>query len=160
MSSVKELKISLQSASESNEPLVFKVDDDFFSALGQEEIKGGEMEVRISAKQKSPAVYHVDYEIEGTVVVACDRCLDDLRLPVAGADGINVSTDSPSELDDEEMKYAEAKSRTYDMAWEVYELAALSLPSARVHAEGECNSEMMAKLREHTPAEDDEYTNI
>ena len=59
----------------------FAVDRSLFEAFGNTEIKDGACEVRVDL-DRSEAQLTLDVAISGYVVVACDRCLEDCRVPV------------------------------------------------------------------------------
>lgn len=70
--------------------------------------------------------------IEGSVVVMCDRCLEDLRLPVS----------TGFELGDDEIDLG----ADIDLRQDVYDFVCISLPMQRVHPDGECNGETVKYL--------------
>ncbi len=68
--------------------------------------------------------------IEGSVTVACDRCLEDLDIPV--------------ETSFEESYVPEGDE--LDLSQDVYDFICIALPLQRVHPEGECNQETVKFL--------------
>ena len=75
--------------------------------------------------------------IRGTVTVACDRCLEDCRLPVAFDGTLLVRfSDEVADYDGEVMWISPAEGEV-SLAQYIYESIILSLPYQRVHPEGE-----------------------
>ncbi len=128
----------------------FKLDDKFFNDLDQNEIKGGNAEAVLTLSHTMGSSYEATYTIRGTVTVACDRCLDDLTIPVDVEKTIvlkDEANDSPTP--DDNTQYVE--NGCYDAAWELYELIELSLPIQRVHDIADCDPEVIKRLNLSDP---------
>ena len=61
----------------------------FFSGFENSEILDADLVVDVVV-EKSGRYVGVDVDIDGTVVVACDRCLGDLELPVSVSPSFSV----------------------------------------------------------------------
>lgn len=97
---------------------------EFFEAFGNPDILDAELRVTALVSNHGLTL-GVKAALAGSVTVPCDRCLDDLQLPV--------------EVSFEE-SYAPAGNEL-DLSQDVYDYVVTSLPMQRVHPEGECNSE-------------------
>ena len=100
-----------------------------------EEILGANLDVEVVADRKGHKV-EADLHVEGTITVACDRCLEPLTLPVSA--GYHPSSEEelvPTEDGD-----------GLDLSQAVYDTACLSLPLKRVHPLGECNPDTVRFL--------------
>ena len=85
--------------------------------------------------------------IRGSVVVACDRCLDDCTVPVEFDGTLVVKfSDEVSDYDGEVM-WLSPYAGSVDLTQYVYESILLSLPYQRVHPDGECDPEMLGRFR-------------
>ncbi len=147
MTSIENLKIDLKGVAASAGLLDFCLDSAFFQALDQEEIIGGQVEVRLSVREGAAEIFSLAFSITGKVVVQCDRCLDDLELSVETQEIVKVGyADKNDEACDGDTKWIPYSEHFYDVAWDIYECIALSLPLQRVHPIGECNAEMLGKL--------------
>ena len=95
--------------------------------------------------EKSGRYVGVDLDIEGTVVVACDRCLGELELPVSVHPAFSVKfgeapEDESSATDgDREIVFLPESDTDMDLSQIVYDYVCISLPMSRVHPEGECD---------------------
>ncbi len=136
--------------------LDMEVDASLFEAMESNEIKGGECRVRVELA-KSESGIDTQVSIEGEVVVECDRCLEDCTVPVDFEGELKVRfSDDVSDYDGEQMWIAWGERLS--LAQYIYESIVISLPYRRVHADGECNPEMMSRFTPYTevPAEDGE----
>ena len=58
-----------------------KAGKEFFETFENEEILNADLQIRILV-EKSGRYIGVDCDIEGDVIVECDRCLDPLEMPI------------------------------------------------------------------------------
>lgn len=99
-------------------------DGQFFASFENSEIKDADLDIAVDIDNDEFEIA-VECRIQGTVTVICDRCLEDLVLPV-----------STSFEEDE----------TLDLNQDIYDFVCLSLPMRRVHPDGECNEETLRYL--------------
>lgn len=132
----------------------YSLNDDFFAALETTDIHKGNLKVNLAVK-KGIATFSLDFHIEGIVVVSCDRCLDDMEVPVDTDNSLKVKFGA-AYSDDDEIITIDEEDGCIDVAWNIYEFIALSLPIKHVHAPGECNEEMMGALSQHLRVTSDE----
>lgn len=144
----------------------FEVDGDLFAAYESNEIKDGHCRVHATMHKQSDTQLTFDIRIEGDAVCECDRCLEDCPVPVdyEGRLTVRISdeADEEGEYDGEQMWLSSAEQEI-DLTQYIYESIVLSLPYRRVHPEGECNPDMLARFTvasdgqpEACPSTDDE----
>ena len=127
----------------------FTVDGGLFAAMESNEIKDGRCDVRVEL-ERSESMMTADVAIAGTVVVECDRCLDDCEVPVEFHGTLTVRfSDTLREYDGEQLWIG--RGEQLSLAQYIYESIVISLPYRRVHPEGGCDPDMMARF---TPAEE------
>ena len=120
---------------------------EFFDSFENEEIFDADLQIRILV-EKSGRYIGVDCDIEGDLTVECDRCLDELELPVDVEIMLSVkygdeeSSDEPQE-GEREVLFVPEDSAELDMKQIIYDYVCLSLPMQRVHEDGECNPDTM-----------------
>lgn len=158
MQSVNLLNINLAQVAQAVECLKVELTDRFFADLEQEEISGGDVRLDISVKPAVGDVYKVYVRAEGYVTVACDRCLDPLRIDVDTEDVLKIKDAAPEEADAVDMLYLEPNAACFDISWSVYEIIETSLPMQRIHPEGECNPEVTSYIM--SEPEDDAEDNL
>ena len=120
------------------------LDNEYFADLDQCEILGGDVEVEMRVRFGAGDTYLFTYKGEGTVVVACDRCLDPTTLPIVFEEELRVGYDDDNA--DADLIVIPFSQTHYDTAWDIFESIALNLPLQRVHPEGECNADMMSRF--------------
>lgn len=135
----------------------FEVDDRFFEAFENSEIKRGRARVEVELDRGS-ALLTLEVEIDGEVTVECDRCLEDCTLPVHYRGELVVRFSETQEEYDGEVMWLSPAETEVNLAQYIYESICLSLPYQRVHPTDEngrptCNPEMLARFRIVTPEE-------
>ncbi len=135
------------------EPLVmeFALDNDFFAGIDGEEFQKGTVKAVVTAK-KNRDVFEFVFELEGTVVVPCDRCLDDLEIDIETTNSLSVKFGADY-ADDGDIVIVPEQDGDLNIAWYLYEFIALALPMKRIHAPGKCNREMAGQLGKHMRGE-------
>ena len=125
----------------------FSAGVEFFQAFENEEIKGADLSVLCKASKRGADIL-LDLEIGGSVTVVCDRCLENLSLPVeTGASLILRTRDGGEEsADGREVLVHEPSEKEVDLGQVVYDYVCLSLPMQRVHPEGGCNPDTVRYL--------------
>lgn len=106
-------------------------DGKFFEDFGNSEILGANIQVNARISYRGVTA-DVSCEIRGSVTVACDRCLEDLELPVETSFEVSCIPDG-AEL---------------DLSQDVYDYVCISLPLKRVHPDQGCNQETVGFLSE------------
>ena len=137
------------------------LDESFFNIDEQIEVRRADVDVTLEVTRKSESTYHLEIACNGTVTTACDRCLDDLDLPVDVSYGLNVEQ-MGTELDDsnDELLIVPADWRELDAAPLVRDTVLLALPMTHCHEnEDDCNADMLNALNSHrveaVPDDDD-----
>ena len=125
----------------------FALDNQYFKDIDGPEIQKGNVKAIVEVSRKHSS-FVLKFKFEGSIVVACDRCLDDMDLPVYVESELKVRFGDEFRDDDEWVIVPEEEGYI-DTAWFMYEFIALSIPIQHVHEEGQCNKEMMEKLNEH-----------
>ena len=100
------------------------------------------------------SLFEVTYNVEGTVVVPCDICLDDMEQPVAGDNRLVVKFGKEYSEDDYLVTIDEDEG-VLDVSWFIYETIVLNIPIKHVHAPGKCNRDMMKALEAHSATRSD-----
>ena len=130
----------------------FEVDDALFTAYESRDIKGGKCQVK-ATMLKSEQQLDFDFVITGEVTCECDRCLEDCQIPIDYEGHLIVRlSEQEGEYDGEVMWLNPAEDKL-DLTQYIYESIVLSLPYQRVHPEGECNPDMMARFAQISGSE-------
>ena len=146
MCSLEFLKIDLKSLKEEETSLEFDLDDTYFEALDDAEVKKGSLHVSVSIR-RATGFFELLFHTAGTVIIPCDRCLDDMDLPVETENRLVVKLGSEYSEEDDVIVVPENEG-ILDMSWLIYEFVALVIPIRHVHAPGKCNIAMTKTLEE------------
>ena len=125
---------------------------EFFDSFENSEILDAQLDVAVRA-EKSGRYIGVDCNVSGGVVVECDRCLEELEIPVDLEVLLSVKFGESESLDetqdgDREVIFLPVDNTELDMKQIVYDYVCISLPMQRVHEEGECNPEALKYLEQ------------
>ena len=128
----------------------WKVGKEFFESFENLEILDAELVASVVV-EKSGRYLGIDCEVEGDVAVECDRCLDELQMPIYAE--IRLSVKYGEEESSEEHREGEREvvfvpetDAEFDMSQIIYDYVCLALPMQRVHEDGECNPEAIRHL--------------
>ena len=127
------------------------LDETFFNTEEQTEVRRADVDVTLTVNRKSENTCHLEIACRGTVTTACDRCLDDLDLPVDVDYQLNVEQ-MGTELDDSNdgLLIVPENWRELDAAPLVRDTVLLAIPMTHYHENPEdCNPDMLDVLDSH-----------
>ncbi len=130
----------------------FDVDGTLFKAYESKDIKDGRCKVHV-AMQKSDSQLILNVGIDGEVTCECDRCLEDCTIPVHFDGTLTVYVSDPKGEYDGDSMWISPEEEDVNLMQYIYESIVLSLPYRRVHPDGECDPDMLARF---TVATDDD----
>ena len=137
------------------------LDESFFNIEEQTEVRHADVNVTMNVTRKSENTFRLEIACDGTVTIPCDRCLDNLDLPVETDYCLNVEQ-LGTELDDSNdgLLIVPSDWRELDAAPIVRDTVLLALPMTRCHEnEDDCNTDMLELLDSHraeaVPDDDD-----
>lgn len=147
---VTSFKIKLGSMAFGNETFKYSLDANFFNDIEQTEVRRSDVNVTLNVERKRDDYFHLSIECEGTLVIGCDRCLDDLVHNVDTTYEIGVKLEG-TEYDDshDELLLVPEGWRELDVAPLVRDTVLLTIPMTHVHEDGDCNEQMAALLSDH-----------
>ena len=103
------------------------------------------------AIRKQSGFFELLFHSEGTVIIPCDRCLDEMSQPIETDNRLAVKLGAEYSEDDDLVTIDENEG-ILDVAWFIYEFIALASPIRHVHEPGMCNAAMIEALEEHSAA--------
>ena len=128
----------------------FEVDNKFFEAFEEGEIKQGKVKVDVILNRQS-LMLDLAISIEGQVEVTCDRCLEDFDLPISYEGSLFVKFGETRSDEGEEIIILTNDDSEINLSQYIYESICLSLPIQRYHGmkgtKTKCNKEMIKKLK-------------
>lgn len=145
------LKIDLKSLKEGSTELSFGLDNTYFEAIDAPDVRKGDVQVSLRIQRVGQSHFTLDFHISGSVIVSCDRCLDDMEQPIEAEERVEAKFGEENTEDEDLVTVAEDEG-ILDVAWLIYEFVVLAIPVRHVHAPGKCNPAMTRLLEEHSAA--------
>lgn len=132
----------------------YLLDNIFFADIDGPEVQKGKVKVALQVK-KTPRAFELSFRIEGSVWVPCDRCLDEMELPVDISEKLMVKF-GRTYGEEGDIVVVPEEDGDLNVAWFMYEFISLAIPMKHVHAPGKCNKGMTGKLNKHLRTTSDE----
>jgi uncharacterized protein len=137
--------------------LTFRLNDEFV-----QEISGhtANLSCSIDANlilQKRPSMFELHFQLDGTLVTTCDRCLKELVLPVSSEANLIIKISEFERYDDDEIVYVTPQTIQYDVSQFLYDTLFVSMPLQKTceMANEKCDQETQVPLDTNSPQNDD-----
>ena len=155
MGKFEKYRIDLKGMKENHAHYDFLLDNAFFAAIDSPELQKGKVTVQVDVKKTAQA-FELSFNSQGTVVVLCDRCLDEMDQEISSTDKIFVKFGAEYADEGDNLIIVPEDEGDINVAWIMYEYIALAIPMKHVHAPGKCNKTMSGILIKYlrTSAED------
>ena len=128
----------------------YLLDNKFFCDIDGDDISKGKVTVKLTVKRVS-MMFELMFDIEGTIVIPCDRCLDDMNFQVKTNNRLIVKFGKEFSEESDEIVIIPEEEGIINLAWFIYEFIVLTIPIKHIHLPGKCNKSMTAKLKKHSP---------
>lgn len=137
----------------------FEIDDKFFEQFENSLVVKGKVMANVTLTKQSTLLI-LDMEIEGSVELQCDRCLENYQQSVTNNNKMYVKFGTEAEDQSDEIIVISFDEHELNLAYYLYELIILGLPIQHVHPMDEqgnstCDPEMLEKLNEYLVEEED-----
>lgn len=134
----------------------YHLDKTFFENMENTDVRGADLNVELITNHHA-GVYDLQFHITGEVTLLCDRCLDDLILPIDTAYHITVKYGEDYNDDSDDLLEIPESDNYLNVAYMIYDTVMLAIPIKHVHPLGKCNRAMSALLKKHRarPADED-----
>ncbi|MDO5394432.1 MAG: DUF177 domain-containing protein [Bacteroidales bacterium] len=143
-----EFQLPLKSLPAGEHRYNYHLDKRFFDNMESADVRDADIDAALTVVHKSD-VYDLTMHLTGTITVPCDRCLDDLGLPVDTTYHIMVKYGDAYRDDSDELLEIPESESTLNVAYMLYDTASLAIPMKHVHPMGKCNRQMSSVLRKH-----------
>lgn len=122
------------------------------------DVHDADLEVKLTVEHKNDC-YHLQFVVNGTVTLLCDRCLDELIWPIEDAQyALTVEYGEDYNDESDSVLVIPQSDNTLNIAYMLYDTIVLQIPMKHVHPQGKCNRAMSALLKKHratTPGDPD-----
>lgn len=157
---VASFKWNLKALPFGNQSVNYHLDGGFFRENLPTRIFAASVDVDFSIERKTDIDYELAMHCHGTLVIECDRCLDEMTHAVDEHYELSVRQDGDSYDDsNEHVLIVPTSWRELDVEPLVRDTVLLTIPIMHCHAPGECNLEMMQALEQHAAGNADNENN-
>jgi len=141
--------IPIEGLKDGKREFMFDLDNEFFTEFENSPVKAGNFKARLELEKKSNLI-KLDFDIEGTMHTPCDRCLEDIDLPLQMEDHLIIKYKDEA-VEEEEVIYITRDTDHINVAKYLYECVCLNLPLIKVYDCREnkpypCNDKILDKL--------------
>jgi len=137
----------------------YEVEGKFFSEFKGGIVDEGKVNVRITLEKQSSLMI-VGFDVEGSVDVQCDRCLEMYCQPIKSQERIFVKFGEKEFNEGDDVIWVSVNDYQLNVAQLIYEFICLAVPIKKVHPDDEngkstCDPEMIKKLEKYIVREED-----
>ncbi len=133
----------------------FSVNGSLFREFGNQQIIDSNVLVRCTL-EKGSGWMNVSLNGEGSVTVECNRCLEEMAVPISFEESLAVRFAKFGEDTEEaeEFLIVDPSETEIDLKQFIYDCICVSIPLTTVHPKGKCNTEMLQRLKNLQADED------
>lgn len=137
----------------------YNLSNAFFELFEEPQIETGNLKALVTL-QKGSRMMELHFNIEGEVGANCDRCLEEMMVPVKYEGILYVNFGEYYDEPTEEIVVLPHEAHTINVARFMYEFIVVSLPIRHVHPDNDdgsagCNPEMLERLDQYLIEEND-----
>jgi uncharacterized protein len=152
--------INFGSLSKGIHEFVFEVDDSFFEHFENSIVEKAKADVLVTL-EKEETMLMLDFTIQGTVTLPCDRCLEELNMDIEGYNELIVKFGEDEEEESEEVIILPHKAYEIDVSQYIYEYITMLIPLRNVHPDNEqgagtCNPAALKELEKYKHHEEEQ----
>ncbi len=164
MSSQSFYNIAFKGLSQGKHTFEYEIDGKFFTEFGGGVVDEGNVNVRVTLEKQS-ALMILWFDLEGTVNVQCDRCLEMYDQPIKGSERIFVKFGDKEYVEGDDVIWVSNNDYQLNVAQLIYEFISLAIPIKRIHPDDEngnstCDKEMLEKLEKYIVKEDEVKSSV
>ena len=138
----------------------FEVDGAFFEKMENETITKCDIQVNITLNKQN-SLMTLEFSINGTVNLPCDRCSENFDLIISGNNKLIVKMGNDFQEESEEVIVVPKNDPSLDISQYIYEFVLLLIPMKVEHpldanGKSQCNEELIKLLEKYQPKEKNE----
>lgn len=124
------------------------MDTAFFNDVEATEVRDANVEATLKVDRKDDEIYQLSFEFSGEITIPCDRCLDDMRLPVDTTYNLTVKEGDEYDDSDDKVLVIPGHWRELDLTPLMRDTVLLTIPIMHTHPDGGCNQQMLNRLEQ------------
>lgn len=140
--------IQLKTMAIGESEIEYHLDNAFFALIGEEDVQKGDVTAKVKVR-KTAKESELSFELEGSVIILCDRCLEEMNQPIKAKGHLIVRMGKEFKDDGDDIVIIPEEQGMINVSWFMYEFIVLDIPVKHVHPYGLCNKEMTKKLGEY-----------
>lgn len=148
-------KLMLKSLALGQHAFSYHLDKQFFTNMENSDVRDANIDVTLNVKHSHDA-YALEFHLTGTIIVACDRCLDDLELPIDATYNLIVKYGEDYDDNSDTILILPESDNYLNVAYMIHDTAVLAIPSRHVHPVGKCNRAMSALNKKYVVSTDED----
>ena len=113
----------------------YELDEEFFEHFPDSGIRQPELKVGVQMSKQERQI-EFDFNLTGSVLLACDRCLEDYEQPIDGHFRLYGKFGEGRSEEELEVIWISPSMHQLDLSQYLYEFVVLSLPMRKVHPPG------------------------
>lgn len=153
-------KIDLKNLEIGTHEFEYQLGNKYFTDIDGTEVQKGKVKVLLTLK-RTALMFDLSFKLDGMAYVPCDRCLDDVEIPIDTTAKLIIKFGHEYSEESDEVIVIPEDEGEINLAWFIYEFVALAIPMKHVHAPGKCNKSMSSKLKKHSARQaDDEEVDV
>lgn len=147
--------IPLKSLGEGSHEFDLHLNQKFFDDMENPDVRDANLDVKLTVKVVHDK-YDLQFHVTGEVTTLCDRCLDDLEMPIDATYHLMVEYGSDYNDESDVLLVIPNSDNCLNVAYMIYDTVVLAIPMKHVHPMGKCNRQMTAMLRKHSTRNDED----
>lgn len=150
MDNLKQYSLSFSGLSLGFHQYHFDIDLKFFDNFIQDLVQFSDIKIDLTLeKQERMLIYN--FTISGFINVACDRCLEQMELPIEGYERLIVKFGESNIEESDDVLILNENEHNLDISGYIYDYIMIRIPIKKVHKEdqngiSECNPKMIEIL--------------
>ncbi|MGC9151082.1 MAG: YceD family protein [Microbacter sp.] len=141
--------IPLRLITSGSQSFAFHLTQEYFQKIDSPEVQKGDLEANILVT-KNKNGYELFFDIQGNIIIPCDRCLDDMEQNIVVKEKLMVKFGKTFSDNGIDVVIVPEDEGEINVAWFLYEFIVLAIPLKHVHPFGKCNKQMTNQLRKHS----------
>lgn len=133
----------LKSLPEGKHVFEYHLDKVFFTNMENADVRDADVKVQLDVEHRGDS-YVLEFHLTGTLTVLCDRCLDELQIPLDASYHLTVKYGEEYNDDSDTLLVIPESDNYLNVAYMIYDTAVLAIPPRHVHPQGKCNRAMSA----------------
>ncbi len=163
MDILKEFEIPFRGLQDGLHEMEYHLRNNFFSVFDKPLITDADVNVQVELDRR-PSMMILDIEFSGDFPATCDRCLNDIRIPISGEHQLIIKF-IEGESNEDDVIYLDDGVHVLNIAQYLYECIIVAIPLSKVRdCETDeykyCNKEVLDRLTLDVSDEEDTQTKL